>query len=61
MKWERVNKYAMQSGEYRVRKYTEDEGALCTLYRLWYMHDHLKDCADFDQAKEVAEEHARTK
>ena len=47
----------MQSGEYRVSKCVIDYGALCTVYRLWYKNELLKDCNDFDECKQAAEKH----
>lgn len=61
MKWVSVGKTGKQSGEYRVGKFGADEGALCTLYRIWFRDDLLKTCNSFDECKEVAEEHARKK
>lgn len=56
MKWDRVSAYGMQCGEYRVAKCFIDG---CTLYVIYYKHDQLKVCNDFDECKEVAKEHKR--
>ena len=64
MKWGPPDKgdprYGRQSGDYRIGKCTVDDGALCTLYRLWYKYDDLGIFADFESAKEAAENHEAT-
>jgi hypothetical protein len=61
-------RWGRQSGEYRIAKLENgkafliekdpvDDGALCTLYRLWYQHEHLGWFADFQSARAAAEGH----
>lgn len=56
MKWSRVGKYGMRSGNYSVGKVFLD-GA--SLYELWFNNDLIKTCNDFDECKAFAEQHRR--
>lgn len=58
MRWERKGLMGMVSEPYRVGKFVVDEGALCTLYGLWFNDELLGYFNDFDECKERAEEHA---
>lgn len=58
MKWTRVGTHGMQSGEYRVAKDVVDDGALCTLYVLWFEKELLGYFNDFSECQIAAERHA---
>ena len=58
MNWTRVGTHGMRSGEYRIGKFAADEGALCTLYGLWFGDERLGYFNSFDEAKDAALAHA---
>lgn len=58
MIWVKVGTHGMQSGDYRVAKNYIDG---CTLYQVFFKDELLKHCNDFDECKEVANNHAKGK
>lgn len=57
MRWQREGTHGMISEPYRVGKFTVDEGALATLYGLWYEKELIGYFNDFDECKQAAEKH----